>query len=148
MQYVCSPYGLPPQVPRPTAPGDPSTPCHDASQVDLSFLFKSDFKFLNLSHSFLLQSSQTGQAPVMLWGGSLAVWQPPTWPPQPPAEFWSPPLPHFPGFWHQPPPGQSCSTPPPTDAMDTNTWRASPALGNASVDGTAATSFLASNSKT
>jgi hypothetical protein len=73
MQCVCSPYGLPTQVPRPTAPGDPSTPCHDASQVDLFFLFKSDFKFLNLSHYFLLQGSQIGQAPVMLWGGSPAA---------------------------------------------------------------------------
>jgi hypothetical protein len=63
VQYVCSPYGPPPQVPRPTAPGDPSTPCHDTSQVDLSFLFKSDFKFLNLSHSFLLQGSQTAKHP-------------------------------------------------------------------------------------
>jgi hypothetical protein len=90
MQYVFSPYGPPPQVPCPTAPGDPSTPRHDASQVDLSLLFKSDFKFLNLSHSFLLLSSQTGQAPVMLWGGSPAAWQPPTWPPQPPAGFWPP----------------------------------------------------------
>jgi hypothetical protein len=88
VQYVCSPYGPPPQVPRPTAPGDPSTPRHDASQVDLSFLFKSDLKFLNLSHSFLLQGSQTGQAPVMTWGGSPAAWQPPTWPTQPPAGFW------------------------------------------------------------
>jgi hypothetical protein len=113
MQYVGSPYGPPPVVPRPTAPGDPSTPRHDASQVDLSFLFKSDFKFLNLSHSFLLQGSQMGQAPVMPWGGSPAAWQPPTWPPQPPAGFCPPPPPHFPDFWHQPPPGQSSSTPPP-----------------------------------
>jgi hypothetical protein len=81
MQYVYSPYGPLPQVPRLTAPSDPSTPRHNASQVDLSFLFKSDFKFLNLSHSFLLQDSQMGQAPVMLWGGSPAAWQPLTWPP-------------------------------------------------------------------
>jgi hypothetical protein len=70
VHYVYSPYGLPPQVPCPIALGDPSTPRHDASYVDLSFLFKSDFKFLNLSHSFLLQGSQMGQAPVMPWGGS------------------------------------------------------------------------------
>jgi hypothetical protein len=90
VQYVCSPYGPLPQVLCPTALGDPSTSRHDASQVDLSFLFKSDFKSLNLSHSFLLQSSQMGQAPVMPWGGSPAAWQPPTWPPQPPARFWPP----------------------------------------------------------
>jgi hypothetical protein len=90
VQYVCSPYGSLPQVLCPTALGDPSTSRHDASQVDLSFLFKSDFKSLNLSHSFLLQSSQMGQAPVMPWGGSPAAWQPPTWPPQPPARFWPP----------------------------------------------------------
>jgi hypothetical protein len=113
MRYVSSPYGPLPQVPHPTAPGDPSTPRHNASQVDLSFLFKSDFKFLNLSHSFMLQGSQIDQAPVMPSGGSPAAWQPPTWPPQPPTRFWPPTPPHFPSFWHQPLPGQSSSTPPP-----------------------------------
>jgi hypothetical protein len=36
MQYGMPPYGLPPQFPHPTTPGDPSTPHGDSSQVHSS----------------------------------------------------------------------------------------------------------------
>jgi hypothetical protein len=48
---------------------------------------------------FVLQASQSNQAPSMHWGGSPAASAPPTWPPPPLAGFWPP---SGPGFWHSP----------------------------------------------
>jgi hypothetical protein len=110
MQYGYSPYGMPSSFPHPTAPGDPSTLCTDSSQVNLSFVFKLEFKLLNITQSLLLQGSQSNHAPMMSWGGSPTASQPSTWSQLLVAGFW-PPL--GAGFWRSPPPGQSSNTPPP-----------------------------------
>jgi hypothetical protein len=75
-----------------------------------AFLFKSEFKLLNMSQSFLLQDSHSSQASVMSWGGSPIAWQPSTWPSPPPSGFWSP---QGASFSRPPPLGQTSSTPPP-----------------------------------
>jgi hypothetical protein len=104
------------------------------------------------SQTFMLQGSHTGPPPVMSWGGSPTAGQPPMWPSPPPGGYWPPPPP----TGH---PGQSSSTPPPifrprilvTVVVGTSSWRASPTMGNASVDDTdaadTATFFFATDSK-
>jgi hypothetical protein len=83
MQSAClSPYGL-----SPTALGDPSTPCLDGSQVKFSLFFNSEFKFLLISQTFMLQGSHTGPTPMMPWGGSPAAGQTSTRLPLPPAGY-------------------------------------------------------------
>jgi hypothetical protein len=47
VQFAClSSYG-----PRPNAPGDPSTPCFNESQVQFSSFFNLEFKFLLMHQS-------------------------------------------------------------------------------------------------
>jgi hypothetical protein len=85
-----------------------------------------------------------GPPPVMPWGGSPAAKQHWTWSSSlPPGGYWPPPL--LSGYWPPLPPighpGQSSSTTPPPfgygySAMGTSSWRATPAVGNASVDDT------------
>ena len=114
MQYGMSPYGPPPQVPRPTTPVEPSTPRGDASQVNLSFLFMLEFKILTMSLSVLLQGSQISQAPVvpfwtpMPWGppGGQA-YPPPPPPPQSVPGAWPPPMPWGVPSWTPAPGGQA-----------------------------------------
>jgi hypothetical protein len=62
MQFVgLSPYGL-----RPNAPGDPSTPRFDGSQVQSSSFFNLEFKFLLMHESnFHVTGSQMGPTPIM-----------------------------------------------------------------------------------
>jgi hypothetical protein len=62
----------------------------------------------------MLQGSHTSPPPVMLWGVSPTVGQPPMWlPPSPPSGYWLPPPSGR--YWPPPPlaghPGQSSSTP-------------------------------------
>jgi hypothetical protein len=45
--------------------GDPSTPRLDSSHVNLSFVFKLEFKLINMSQSFLFQGSQSSLTPMM-----------------------------------------------------------------------------------
>jgi hypothetical protein len=85
-----SSYGPPPQIPHPTVTGDPLTPRPDRSQVNLSFLFKSEFECLTMSQFVLLQGSQTSQRTMVLWGGSPRVGQPSTWSSPPLVGFWVP----------------------------------------------------------
>jgi hypothetical protein len=149
--------GVPKQVSlHPTAPGDPSTPRHDASWVNLSFLFNLEFKFLIMSQSFILQGSQMGQTPVFPWGGSPIGGHPSTWLPLHAAGSWSPPpqgvgflvpAASRPEFRHSPPTAKPVILAV-TNAVGTSTWRASPAMGNVSVDGTVMTSFFASSGNT
>jgi hypothetical protein len=81
---------MPPPFPCPIATGDPLGPFPDCSQVNLSYLFKSKFKLLNMSQSFLLQGFLSSQAPIMSWGGSPAAEQPSMLLPPPPIGFWLP----------------------------------------------------------
>jgi hypothetical protein len=93
-----------------------------------------------------------GPTPVMSWGESPVAGQPPTWPPPSPlARYWPPPPPA--GYRLPPPPAshpdQSFSIPPPTFqpgilavTVGTSSWRASPVVGNASVDGINAASTM------
>jgi hypothetical protein len=53
LQDGYSQYGTPLLFPRLTTSGDPSTPCTDRSQVNLSFAFKSESRLLNMTRSFL-----------------------------------------------------------------------------------------------
>jgi hypothetical protein len=112
-----SPYGLCPAV-----PGDPSTPRLDGSQVKFSSFFNSEFKFLLMSQTFMLQGSHTSPTPVMPWGGSPTTGQTSTWLPSPPAGYW--PTSPLGRYWPPSPParhlGQSSSTPPHHRARDTS----------------------------
>jgi hypothetical protein len=128
----------------------------------LHFSIQNSNSYSLTSQTFMLQGSHMGPPSVMPWGGSPAAGQPPTWPPAPPPGGYWPPPPSS-GYWPPPPLanhlGQSSSTPPPTfrlrilaaDTVGTSSWRASPAMGNASVDNTdaaaAAIFFFASDSK-
>jgi hypothetical protein len=53
LQQGYTSYGSPPQFPRLTTPGDPSTPCVESSQVNLYFAFKSESRLLNMTRSLL-----------------------------------------------------------------------------------------------
>jgi hypothetical protein len=79
---------------------------------------------------FVLQISQSSQAPSMSWGGSLAAGAPPMWPPSLPVGFWPP---TGIGFWRPPPqpyPGHAFDTPPSQMGQgywpSLMPWRASP----------------------
>jgi hypothetical protein len=104
--------------PRPTTPGDPSTPQVDSSQVTettIYFVFKPESRLLNMHDLiyYVLQASHSSQAPGPQWtGGSPTPGEPPTWSPPPSAGFWPP---WGPGFWRppvQPYPGQTIGHPP------------------------------------
>jgi hypothetical protein len=77
---------------------------------------------------FMLQASQSSQAPSIQWVGSPTASAPPTWPPLPPTWFW-PPL--GPGYWH--PPLQSYQGQlggPPLPQMGQGYWPTSPPWGS------------------
>ena len=102
-------YGMS-QFPHPTnlgqTPADSPTPRADTSQVNLSFLFKLEFKILTMRLSVLLQGSETGQAPVVPLGGPPGAGQPSTWPPPATGPGFWPPMP-----WGPPPGGQGYMAP-------------------------------------
>jgi hypothetical protein len=78
---------------------------------------------------FVLQASQSSQAPGLQWtGGSPTVGGSPIWPPPPPVGFW---LPLGPGFWRlplQPYAGQPGGHPPPQMGQDY--WQLPPPWGS------------------
>jgi hypothetical protein len=86
-------------IPRPHALMD-----HRYNSLHFSIQNSNSYSFV--SQTFMLQGSHMGPTPVMPWGGSLAVRQPPTWPSSPSGRYWPPPPP----VDHS---GQSSSTPPP-----------------------------------
>jgi hypothetical protein len=98
---------------------------------------------------FMLQASQSSQAPSMQWGGSPITSAPPTWLPPSPTGFWPP---SSLAYWRsplQPYPGQPGEPPLPhtgsgvlADIMGISTWRAGVAtLWSASIEDTAALTY-------
>jgi hypothetical protein len=112
----------------------------------LPFSIQNSNSYSFMSQTFMLQGSHTSPPPMMLWARSPAAGQPPTWLPPPPlAGYWlpppsgrywppPPPRPSKPEFQHSSPtfrPGILAAA-----AVGTSSSRASPAVGNASVDNT------------
>jgi hypothetical protein len=64
-------FGVPPQICRPAysrhAPVDSLTLRRDASHVNLSFLFKLEFKIFTMSLSVILHGFEIGQTFVVPW---------------------------------------------------------------------------------
>jgi hypothetical protein len=150
-----SPYSSQPHIPCPTTLGDPSTPCLHTSQVNLSF-FQFRIQFLNYESIFhvigFLDGSNTCDAMGRISysratfdvAATTSSWILATYVSR--CGFLVPTA-SRPKFQHSTPtvgPGILDVA----DAMGTSTWRASPAIGNASVDDTATTSFFTSNGKT
>jgi hypothetical protein len=114
---LCSPQASPRIVRflmHPVISGSHASMDHRYNSLPFSIQNSNSYSFT--SQAFMLQGSHMGPTPVMSWGGSPIVGQPPTWPPpSPPAGYWlSPPSG---GYWPPPPLGghlgESSSTPPP-----------------------------------